>query len=187
MIGLIDPVDATNMLDYLSEHAGYNKPCFPADTLITLSDGQRVAIQDVEAGHRVAAMAGAAAHGDPGAALGAGIVSKIFRNITEEWVELRWEHPQTDVVEQIIAATPGHRFLTPGGEYKRLVDMVDRRGASAAGLDVTWPDAQYHIANAPASADDAARPVGAGPTQHVPGPHLKPLGTAQIVLEDGQW
>ena len=151
-------------LDFLFE-------CFPAETLITLADGSQLPIEGILVGNEVATLKAGIS----------GKVSRLFSNVTDEWLELVWQHPKTGAVEQIIS-TPGHVFLAPDGSYKRIIDMV--QPLRAADNNNALHD-EHGVEAPPLLIGSQGRPVGTTPDGHIPSEHWKSIGSAEIVLGGG--
>lgn len=86
--------------------------CFPAGTLIRLSDGQSVPIESVRVGDMVAAFDGSV-EGGRGSLAGRRVV-RLFENTTDAWVQL----------SNGLTVTPGHRFLNSHGKFECIEDIL---------------------------------------------------------------
>jgi hypothetical protein len=93
--------------------------CFPSGTRILLADGSQETIENIVPGQLVMAFE---AHGE----LAPRRVARLFRNITEEWIELSFEGAREPLV-----VTPGHRFLTADGTFETIAELLNK-GAGAA-------------------------------------------------------
>src|SRR5690606_10346943 len=94
----------------LLKASSYGENCFPSSTPITLADGSQKPIEQIQVGDFVRAI-------DPatGAFLAKPVV-RLFRNVTQEWLELHFEDGRPPLV-----ATPGHHFYDPAlGRYRAL-------------------------------------------------------------------
>jgi hypothetical protein len=93
--------------------------CFPANTPILLPDHSEKPISDIRVGDAVLAY-------DGFGALAPRKVSRLYRNVTTEWLELSFAdaagQPQT------LTVTPGHRFLNEHGRFERIEDIARRSG-----------------------------------------------------------
>ena len=92
--------------------------CFPAHTQITLADHTTKPISEITIGDRVLSH-------DKDGNLVESIVDKLFRNTTQEWINLSFDDGRDDLV-----ATPGHRFLTETGDFMEIGHMVRLGGGS---------------------------------------------------------
>lgn len=103
----------------------YNPQCFPATARITLEDGGSVPISDISIGDVVLAF-------DPKSAFGRGDliarrVTRVFRNVTTEWLKLRWEEAGE---HRELICTPGHHFLSEEGDFPSIVEMLANNRAT---------------------------------------------------------
>jgi hypothetical protein len=92
------------------------RECFPAGTAITLAEGTERPIEQVRPGDLVLAF-------DPSAESGRGAltprrVTRLFENVTQEWLVLTTEHGQT------LTVTPGHHMLAADGTFRRIDDIL---------------------------------------------------------------
>ena len=90
--------------------------CFAAGTPIVLADGSTTLIEDIHPGDIILAF-------DPAENSGRGAlkpcrVTRIFRNETEEWIEL----------SNGLTVTPGHRFLDQYGMFRTIEDILATDG-----------------------------------------------------------
>jgi len=92
--------------------------CFPPSTLITMIDGTQKHIKDIIIGDEVLSF-------KKDGNLVEGIVDKLFRNTTQEWINLSFDDGRDD-----LTATPGHRFLTETGDFMEIGHMVRLGGGS---------------------------------------------------------
>ncbi|MCO6181037.1 Hint domain-containing protein [Ciceribacter sp. RN22] len=90
--------------------------CFPAGTPILAGDGSERLIEDIRPGDMVMAFDGLGE-------LAPRKVVRLFENATEEWLE-----PSFPGDRAPITVTPGHEFLTPKGDFRKIGDMVDAEG-----------------------------------------------------------
>ena len=134
--------------------------CFPADTIISLADGSKAPIDALQPGDEVACFASGGLRDGSITPLTTGTIARLFRNVTTEWITLVLPEvidPNTGGAREI-TSTPGHVFLAPDGQFRRLCDMID-------GSVV------------PLKSDAIAHKQGAE--------HYRPVGMVEIVLEDG--
>jgi Ca2+-binding RTX toxin-like protein len=98
--------------------------CFAAGTLILMADGTSKRIEDVRVGDFVASF-DVDRDGVAGKLLSAP-VTRLFRNVTEEWVEL----------SNGLVVTPGHHFLAPDGNFRTTLQLLrdDGNVVLASGL-----------------------------------------------------
>jgi len=94
--------------------------CFPARTKIRISETETKAISEICVGDTVMAF-------DPAADFGRGAlvsrkVTRLYRNVTDEWLKLRWT--QNGEVQELIA-TPGHHFLDRLGSFQTIDQMIE--------------------------------------------------------------
>lgn len=92
--------------------------CLPSDTPITLANGTTKLITDICVGDKVLSF-------DRAGNLVCGIVDKLFRNTTQEFVRLSFDDGRDDLV-----ATPGHRFLAETGDFMEIGHMLRLGGGS---------------------------------------------------------
>jgi len=92
--------------------------CFPAHTSITLPDQTTKPISEIKIGDRILSY-------NKNGNLVEGIVDKLFRNTTQEWINLSFNDGRDD-----LTATPGHRFLTETGDFMEIGHMVRLGGGS---------------------------------------------------------
>ena len=95
-----------------------NRECFPAHTPITLADQTTKPISEITIGDRILSY-------DKDGNLVKGVVDKLFRNTTQEWINLSFADGRDDLV-----ATPGHHFLTETGDFMEIGHMVRLGGGS---------------------------------------------------------
>ena len=86
--------------------------CFPAGTLISLPGGQVRPIEAIAVGDVVLAH-------DERRALVPARVSRLYENVTDEWIELVWRD-KANGEWRVLTATPGHVMLTPDGGFAEL-------------------------------------------------------------------
>ena len=99
----------------LNDDGSWTSPdilCFSADTEIALADGSNKSIGDIQIGDKVLSYSN---NGN----LVEGIVDKLFRNTTQEWINLSFDDGRDD-----LTVTPGHRFLTETGDFMEIGYMV---------------------------------------------------------------
>ena len=94
--------------------------CFSAGTPILSADGATRPIEDIAIGDRVLAFDPR----DPADALKPARVTRLFRNVTEEWL----------VLDNGLTVTPGHLFLNERGDFERI-DSLLARGGGIVGAD----------------------------------------------------
>jgi hypothetical protein len=95
--------------------------CFPASTPIQTSLTTTTPISDLRVGDVVLAF-------DPCTDNGRGDlvprrVTKLFRNVTTDWVRLEWRDPVTGELQELVA-TPGHHFLDQFGNFPPIEQMI---------------------------------------------------------------
>lgn len=106
-------------------------PCFSANTEILLANGSIKKICEISVGDTVLSFHESIDRGC--GALEPAKVTRLFRNETDEWIELSFESGKT------ITTTPGHRFLTASGEFRSIdqivkssnsgnVELIDKNG-----------------------------------------------------------
>ncbi|UWR87835.1 calcium-binding protein [Phaeobacter inhibens] len=93
--------------------------CFPAGTLISMWDGSQKPIDEISVSDQVLSF-------DNDGNLQPGQVTRLFRNVTTEWMRLDFENGQDS-----IHVTPGHRFLTETGGYMEIGHMIRLGGGLA--------------------------------------------------------
>ncbi|WP_244275158.1 calcium-binding protein [Pseudovibrio sp. Ad13] len=93
--------------------------CFPKGTLISMWDGSQKPIEEITVSDQVLAF-DAEGNRQPGA------VTHLFRNTTQEWLQLSFEDERAPLM-----VTPGHRFLTETGDYLEIGQMARLGGGSA--------------------------------------------------------
>lgn len=86
--------------------------CFAPVTPIALADGTHTAIEHIRIGDHVLAF-------DDGGQLHPARVTRLFRNVTEEWLELSRNGAA------LVHVTSGHQFLTPHGRFAAIEDIMD--------------------------------------------------------------
>ncbi|MCW1754959.1 Hint domain-containing protein [Rhizobium acaciae] len=101
--------------------------CFPAATLILTSSGQ-VPIEAIRVGDSVLAYEAIA--GDLSGQLTPRKVTRLFQNVTKEWIELDLGS-KPDGQRDILTCTPGHHFLDEFGNYPAIAELL-LRGAGKA-------------------------------------------------------
>ena len=112
----------------LNRYETGSEKCFPAGTLISLPDGKTLAIEEIVPAEHVAAFASGSAAGLASSPLEARPVTRLFHNVTTEWIELVWRDPATGEW-RVLTSTPGHVMLTPEGK-----SHVDLHGSEAQDL-----------------------------------------------------
>lgn len=85
-----------------------NQLCFAAGTPVRLWDGTSKHIEDITCDDVVLSF-------DQAGNRQPGIVSRLFRNSTEEWVRLGFDDGRDPIY-----VTPGHRFFTEFGDYREI-------------------------------------------------------------------
>ncbi|WSH65624.1 Hint domain-containing protein [Rhizobium ruizarguesonis] len=104
--------------------AGVPQPhCFPATTLILTPSGY-VPIQAIQVGDLVLAYETMLGKLTPKK------VTRLFRNVTREWVELNLGS-KPDGQRDILTCTPGHHFLDEFGNFPTIAELL-LRGAGTA-------------------------------------------------------
>ena len=133
-------------------------PCFAAGTSIRMANGSLLPIENIEQNANVAAFP--ELDNPCGADLKPAVVKKLFRNVIDTWVVLsvpKFIDQATGKPEEI-TSTPGHVFLSPDGQFRRLCDMIDK----------------------------SVVPLNSAALDHKEGAeHYRPVGMVEIVLEDG--
>ncbi len=109
--------------------------CFPGDTLIALPGGGARRIDAIDVGDRVLTF-DPLANGGRGALL-EGVVTRTFRNVTQEWLRVDFAPSADGTTRRPLIATPGHEMLCPEGGFARLDQMVAWAGADRQGGTVT--------------------------------------------------
>lgn len=89
--------------------------CFPAGTLITLTDGSCKPIEAIARGDVVMSFDGTGT-------LVPGRVTQLLANVTDTWLEL----------SNGTVVTPGHRFLRPDGSFAEIGEIVAEDGRIVA-------------------------------------------------------
>ncbi|MBF9232322.1 hypothetical protein [Microvirga alba] len=100
------------------------KHCFPAGTKVDMADGSQKSIEQICPGDYVLAFA---AKGAQSFNLKACKVVRLFSGITEKWLVLRFDAPRqssADATSEELVTTPGHRFLTTNGDFKRIDEIL---------------------------------------------------------------
>ncbi|SDQ14427.1 calcium-binding protein [Pseudovibrio sp. Tun.PSC04-5.I4] len=85
--------------------------CFPKGTLIAMWDGSQKAIEEMTVSDQVLAF-------DEDGNRQPGEVTTLFRNTTQEWLQLSFEDGRAP-----LHVTPGHRFLSETGDYLEIGQM----------------------------------------------------------------
>ncbi|MGH0004656.1 calcium-binding protein [Pseudovibrio ascidiaceicola] len=93
--------------------------CFPKGTLISMWDGSQKPIEEIVTSDQVLTF-DAEGNRQPGE------VTHLFRNTTQEWLQLSFEDGRAPLL-----VTPGHRFLTETGDYLEIGQMARLGGGSA--------------------------------------------------------
>lgn len=114
--------------------------CFASGTLITMWDGTQKPIECVTVTDKILAF-------DEAGNKQPGIVTRLFKNTTQEWLKLDFEDNRAP-----ITVTPGHRFMTETGDYLEIEHIV-RLGNGQVRLvdkfgDVITATAQLIVYNA---------------------------------------
>jgi hypothetical protein len=95
--------------------------CFHSFTSIALLNGRAANISSIVVGDTVLAFdPDAGPHG----ALVPRRVTRLYRNVTEEWITVTFDDEQLEP----LTATPGHEMLCPDGQFRMLGDMVAKDG-----------------------------------------------------------
>lgn len=177
------------------------QPCFPASTPIRLGNGSTVDIESVRLNDTVACTIHApevqqqgevteASHCPVTASLRTGNVTRLYNNLTEEWITLAI--PQPDGSTRLLTATPGHVMLSPDGSWRRLCEMIDgsvvpmdaQSLTDAAHGELAWRKATGFTATDKEGSRSVSDHVSliADEQAHQ---HYRPVGTVDLVLEDG--
>lgn len=100
-----------------------NNECFPAGTSIKLASGETVSIEDIAIADQIAAVHNSSQEIVIDARLNSGTVSRLYTNVSEDYVELNFIDPATG--KQItLTVTPGHVFLDENGKWRQIGDMI---------------------------------------------------------------
>jgi Ca2+-binding RTX toxin-like protein len=147
--------------------------CFPAGTLISLPGDKVLPIEAIAVGDSVLAF-------DETGTLVPARVSRLYENVTPEWIELVWRDPASGKW-RMLTATPGHVMLAPDGGFAELAAMLSPFASSAAALEASQALLVGVLAGEGADAPEATR-------QGMPnGPRFgRHAGFARIVTEDGE-
>jgi len=105
--------------------------CFPAGTPILLGDGTTKPIEDIAPRDLVLAF-------DKSGELVPRRVVRLFRNVTEQWVELSFDGNDREP----LIVTPGHSFLTVDGTF----ETIERILQGLRGL--VWVNSRHFRASA---------------------------------------
>jgi hypothetical protein len=144
-------------------------PCFPANTSITLADGSAVPIETISVDDQVACtwhdgvkVAGGTLetgeehipvyHSPVTAPLTSGKVTRLFSNVTEEWITLVIPTGNVSGADgtggkgssRLLTATPGHTMLSEDGTWQRLCDMIDGSVVAFNSKGITEADGAEH-------------------------------------------
>ena len=98
--------------------------CFPAGTPILLPFGQSAAIDELSIGTFVMAVDDAADGGR--GALKPCRVTKLFTNVTQDFLLLTYTNAAGETIEQ--AVTPGHDYLNELGDWEDIASIWQRNG-----------------------------------------------------------
>jgi hypothetical protein len=123
--------------------------CFPAGTLISLPGDKVLPIEAISVGDIVLAY-------DAAGALKPARVSRLYENVTDEWIELVWRDPASGKW-RMLTATPGHVMLTPEGGFAELAAMLSPIASSAAALEDSMALLVGVLAGEGADAPEATR------------------------------
>ena len=104
-------------------------PCFPAGTLIAMNGERDIKIEDIQTGSRVESFPeirsqDGSSPSPVNAKLTEGTVVRTFNNVTEDWIEVHFADPSTGKA-CTLTATPGHVVLTPEGDFKQLIQLIE--------------------------------------------------------------
>jgi hypothetical protein len=142
--------------DYLRlHHSEVGPQCFPADTPIQTSLTTSTRIAHLRVGDVVLAF-------DPCTDNGRGAlvprrVTKLFRNVTTDWVRLEWRDPVSGQLQELVA-TPGHHFLDQFGQFPPIEQMIrDGRASVVLASGAVVEVAATRIAYSAATADQFER------------------------------
>jgi len=116
-----DKVDA--LTEILRENADMYSQCFPAGTPITLASGETVSIEDIAIDDHVAAVHNFSQETVIDAPLSAGTVSRLYTNLTGDFVELNFIDPATGK-QTTLTSTLGHVFLDENGKWRQIGNMI---------------------------------------------------------------
>lgn len=116
--------NAAKLKEVYEQTLGTPPRCFPAGTTVMLANGCGRAIEDIQVGDCVAAF-------ESSTDLGRGSfthsrVTRIFENVTQEFLKLRFADVFGKVQEQTV--TPGHFYLNELGDFEAIDQLVDRCG-----------------------------------------------------------
>lgn len=103
------------------------KLCFAKDTGILTEDSGLVPIFQISVGDIVLAFDPSRSSGR--ASLVSRRVTRLFQNITTEWVVLNWEE---NGETRELTCTPGHHFLDEFGSFPTIEALLNRSGGDSA-------------------------------------------------------
>lgn len=101
-----------------------DSPCFPAGTLVLLSDGTEKPIEDIRPGDRVLAFDGDADAGR--GALQPREVVRLFGGVTQDWIRI--DFPDASGLDPL-TLTPNHRVLTRPGSFVEAERLIEADGS----------------------------------------------------------
>ena len=104
-------------------YTGQRVQCFPAGTPITLASGETVSIEDIAIDDHVAAVHNFSQETVIDAPLSAGTVSRLYTNLTGDFVELNFIDPATGK-QTTLTSTLGHVFLDENGKWRQIGNMI---------------------------------------------------------------
>jgi hypothetical protein len=161
--------------EYL-DNREWEKHCFPAGTLISLPGGRFRPIEAIAVGDIVLA------HDERGA-LRPARVSRLYENVTHEWIEHVWRDPASGKW-RVLTATPGHVMLMPDGGFAELAAMLSPFASSAAALEASQALLAGDLAGEASAAGSASEGSAPGKPN---GPSFgRHAGFARIVTETGE-
>lgn len=133
--------------------------CFAPGTPILLADGRQLPIEEIDCGTKVASFRqfGTGDSSAVHAPKEARPVSDLLTNVTSEWITLAWKDSAGGTLRRL-TATPGHEMLTPHGDFKKLIAMIDGSTVPLHSQAIETVDGSEHYTA---------------------------LGHAELVLEDG--
>lgn len=104
---------------------GRSPRCFTSSTLVQTPTGP-TAINEINVGDTVTSFSGRESE------TLVGKVTRIFRNVTSEWLRLTWQEQGLDgmIASKELVTTPGHHFLDRFGNYLTIEEMVENGEAT---------------------------------------------------------
>jgi hypothetical protein len=119
--------------------------CFPGFTQISLPDGSAKRMDSINIGDHVLSFD---PHADGGRGkLVSGVVTKLFSNVTSEWLKLEFDALPDGSTRRPLVATPGHETLKPEGGFARLDQMVVWTSKNTGSVTIVNADATTSTAS----------------------------------------